>query len=163
MTTQTSKNDEYWGTSETKELLKKDILTGKVTDSMSIKQVWESRSEYNVIKYELFRSRLYALKKQLKTSKQRAMDDEKDYLHDRNLIPKPTENAIGLPVWNGSVAEKLLKEDLDNGLYIPGKVQQLHKSRKEYVDFFSLTVFRGRIHQEIQKRKFKAQYASQHH
>ena len=110
---------------------------------------------------ELFRSCLYALKKQFKTSKQQANDNDKHLAHDRLLYPTPTHNDCGLPVWVGSDAERLLKVDISNGLYTPGNVSPLYNSRDEY-KLFTQDVFRGHVHQEIRKRKFVAQYASQY-
>ena len=159
MTTRQSKKEVPWGKSEIKDLLKNDVLSGKIPDSMSVKKAHESRSEYKEMELTLFWSCLYSIKRQLKTSKQRAHDNDQHLAHDRRIYPKTTHNSNGLPIWDESAAQRLLKIDIAAGLYIPGNVQPLWASQSEY-KIFSLDVFRSHIHQEICKGKFVVQYAT---
>ena len=129
MTTKSSKKEMPWGKSSVKDLLKSNLETGKIPDSMSVKNAKELQSEYKDMTIELFCSCLYALKKQLKTSKQQATNDKQHLAHYRLLYPMPTHNEDGSPVWVGSAAKRLLKIDIDNGLYVPGSIRPLHESQ----------------------------------
>jgi hypothetical protein len=49
----------------------------------------------------------------------RAADDKKAYNNYRSLYPEPTHDHKGVPLWNNSDAQHLLKEDITAGKYQP--------------------------------------------
>ena len=159
MSERANNNESTWADSATKALLIDDIRTGKITYTMPPKVARELRVEYKEMDVNLFRSRLYALKKQLQASDQRKNDDKEALAHDHELFPKRTHNSLGLPNWDGSEAQQLLKGDIDNNQHNIMKPKELYESRLEY-QVFTLKVFRGHIYQEIKTRKYLAQLAS---
>jgi hypothetical protein len=71
------------------------------------------------------------------------------------LRPLPARTSKGYPRWDGSDAERLLKEDADEGLTNSIKPSDLHETRPEY-QAFPLKTFRDHIHQENRSRTGKA-------
>ena len=159
MTTRVNKDEEKWQTCTAKRLLTEDILTGLIPGNMPAKEVYELRPEYKATEWRLFSSRLRSLRKQIETSKQQSNNDAAALLHDCQLYPKKTHNELGLPNWDGSAAQTLLKTDIDNNRHTELKPKELYATRAEY-QIFTLKVFRGHIHQEVKRRKFLTQYAS---
>jgi hypothetical protein len=106
-----------------------------------------------------FRSNYNSLKVAIKKNKEKADSDSAALAHDRQLHPPPathTSTSHGCyPRWDGSAAQRLLKQDVDSGLAENLKPQLLHAYRPEYV-VFPLEVFRDHIHQERRARTEKA-------
>jgi hypothetical protein len=78
--------------------------------------------------------------------------------HDRQLRPQATHASNGVPRWEGSDAERLLKEDITAGLHTQMAPRVLFRTRAEYYEVFTLDQFRGHIAQEVELRKFKTSY-----
>jgi hypothetical protein len=106
--------------------------------------------------YENFRNHLRDLRKQIRASKDRAISDSAALAHDRRIFPKKTYNHRGEPRWEGSEAEQLLKQDIDEGKNKDLMPAELHQSRDEYKGY-PLEVFRKHIYQEERLRKYVAQ------
>ena len=102
------------------------------------------------------------LRKQMRQKKNHAARDSAALVHDRAIYPKPHLNHRGEPRWEGSEAERLLREDMQqrmheySGKSLPSLMQmslaalppeQLWLSRDEYQDYQKDT-FRQHIHQE---------------
>ena len=61
----------------------------------------------------------------------RRASDTAALTHDRQLRPQATYNTNGVPRWEGSDAERWLKEDIINGLHNEMAPQALYKTRVE--------------------------------
>jgi hypothetical protein len=142
-----------WRNSHAKQLLKEDIVAGRVTSSMPAKEVYAMRPKwYKAYKFQNFKSNLENLHKRTSKDQNRASEDLSAFLHDMQ-IPRPQAvapaAAVAYPRWQDSEAEKLLKNDLEAGMGTSSiKPEQLWNSREEY-QAFPLTVFRKHIQQEL--------------
>ena len=87
----------------------------------------------------------------------RCATDASALTRDRQLRPQATHDSNGVPRWEGSDAEGLLKEDITNGLHNQMAPQALYRTRAEY-QVFTLDQFRGHIYQENKRRKFISSY-----
>jgi hypothetical protein len=96
------------------------------------------------------------MRKQVSNAKARGLQESVLLARDRQNHPPPTHDCRGIPPWEGSDAERLLKQDMDDGLHDTMPSIQLHSTRHEY-GAFPPTVFRKHIDQERQYRKFVAQ------
>ena len=139
-----------WGTSEAKELLKKDIEEGRVTEQMQPHQVYEMHPEYKRYKYTNFTANLGSLKGAINDSHKHADFDDAALANDERLHPRSATTTAGLPRWDGSEAQGLLKMDVDDGKHDSMQPKDLYESRVEY-EVFSLEVFRKHIYQETRK------------
>jgi hypothetical protein len=144
---------EPWISSRTKKLLSDDIMNGVVTDNMHWEVVIGIRPQFGQTVRRLFESRLSSLRKQINRAKGIAVDEEAALAHDRALFPAPTHNHRGEPRWDGSKAQRLLKQDVSNGLQKTMKPAQFHMTRPEF-QVYPLAVFRGHIYQEERFSKF---------
>lgn len=152
------KKEITWKDSEAKRLLIKDLTSGNIPldpKEMEPAQVYLQRPEFASFAYEHFRDRLRDLRAQIRASKHCASSDSAALAHDRRIYPKKTHNHRGEPRWEGSEAERLLKQDMDEGKNKTLKPIDLHQSRKEY-KLYPLTVFRKHIDQEERRRKYIA-------
>ena len=146
-----------WLDSQARALLMQDIIDGVVPpepdNSMPTQTIFTSRPEYASYGYANFSSRLSSLRKIVARDKTRADDDLEAFLKYKanNIIH--THNARGYPEWDGSDAQKQLKEDISNGLHDEMQPIELWCFREEYDDF-PLKVFRDHIYQEVRTRKF---------
>jgi hypothetical protein len=139
-----------WRCSHAKKLLIKDILDGKVIEGMAPKNVFVMRPEYQLYKYENFVTNLRNLRKQIAEKQDLADDNEAAFAHDEVFGLRV--NSKPYPRWQGSVAERLLKQDIDNGQHLHMKPHELKESRVEYGPYYPGTIFRDHIHQELRAR-----------
>jgi hypothetical protein len=137
-----------WKDSRAKMLLRQDILDGKVTTSMMPQQVFEMRAEYKPYGIKRFRSNLYSLRSSIKENQGKADSDSAALMHDRRIHPKAAYTPKGYPRWDGSDAQRLLKEDVESGLTMHLDPSFLRETRLEY-KVFPLKVFRDHIYQEV--------------
>jgi hypothetical protein len=138
-----------WRCSHAKKLLIKDILDGNVIEGMAPKKVFDLRPEFQLYKYENFVTNLRNLRKQIAEKQDLADDDEAAFAHDEVFGLRV--NSKPYPRWQGSVAELLLKQDIDNGQHVHMKPRELKQSRTEYGPYPG-TIFRDHIHQELRAR-----------
>jgi hypothetical protein len=143
-----------WEKSPAKKLLANDIISGTVPDTMHWGEVFGKRPEYQATARRLFANRLKSLREQINRAKGIAANEETALAHDRSLFPVPTHNYRGEPRWEGSEAERLLKEDVGNGLHKTMEPRQLYQTRPQYHNNYPLEVFRGHIYQEVRFVKF---------
>ena len=94
-------------------LLRQDILDGKIVDSLKPKKVFEMRPEYKPYGIVNFRSNLRSLRASIKDNIAKADSDSAALAHDRRIRPLPAQTSKGYPRWDGSDAQRLLKEDVD--------------------------------------------------
>jgi septal ring factor EnvC (AmiA/AmiB activator) len=153
-----------WTFHPLRKLLKEELLNYNIPldpNDMSAREVWDKyfNQEDTTMVFDGmvfdqgFKTRLSNLRKQISASLSRAADDQLAYdIHRRNFPYEPFD-AQGNRNWYGSAAEELLEEDLAQGLYPAMTPMELYATRAEYQEF-SLTVFRGHIHQIIDTAKF---------
>jgi len=139
-----------WKYSKARDLLEKDIKDGTVDATMHPAQVFIMRPEFSEFDYDFFAKRLETLQESLGELKTLAHIDARALAHDLALGMR--KNSKPYPLWQGSCAERLLKEDLDDGLDLIMKPEKLKGKRPEY-DPWPLDVFRNHIHQELRARK----------
>jgi hypothetical protein len=153
-----------WQNSEAKKLLLQDLRSGAIpldSKSMSPKDAYLKRPEFAEFGgYVNFPSRLRSARQQIDCMNNRAATDSAGLAHDRRIYPKAAKNHRGEPRWEGSEAERLLRQDMDEGNHKKMKPELLYNTRKEYYENYPLKVFREHIHQEDRRRKFLAQYGS---
>ena len=147
---------ETWRNSVARQLLEQDIMNGRIpltNAEMTARVVHSLRPEFLQLPFASFPRRLQALRASCKDRLDRGINDAAAYEHDLQFDQRPTFATLGLPRWEGSDAQRLLKIDITDSLHLQMRPQQLHASRHEY-QVFTLTTFRGHIHQEVKRRKF---------
>ena len=145
-----------WGKSEAKRMLREDIIMEVVKPGMNAEFVYKMREEYQLYKFEHFRTNLSNLREAIDKHHQRMKDDCSFYVQDRKLL-KEIIRKHDPPIiqWHQSEARRLLKIDVDNKKHTMMKPSQLYKERVEYQDF-PPDVFRKHLHQEVDERASKA-------
>ena len=138
-----------WQYSAAKKLLSNDILDGKTT-SNTPKQVYEMHAVYKQYVYNNFRANLRCLKANLQELQDRADEDHAAFLHDEALNLRANNKPY--PRWGGSVAEELLKNDIDNCRHETMKPHQLQATRPHY-SRYPPKVFSGHLQQELRSRR----------
>jgi hypothetical protein len=144
----TSKKPPKWQYSDAKKQLEMDILDGK-TDGKTPKQVYEMRAEYKEYALKNFRPNFNRLKETLRGLQDRADEDEAAFLHDEALNLRANNKPY--PRWGGTIAEDLLKIDIDAGKHETMKPRDLQATRPEY-SLYPLKVFRDHVQQERRAR-----------
>ena len=108
-----------WKNSKGKELLLKGLRDGSIPldgKDMPPKEVYTLRPEFaDYGGYKNFPSRLRSARKTIIEKNDRASSDLAAFTHDRLLYPEAPHNYRGEPRWDGSDAERLLKQDIDDG------------------------------------------------
>ena len=140
---------EPWRNSRAKQLLIRDIVEGKL-DGLRPKQVHQYRLEYNERPYNNFRTNLNTLRKKYQQLENLAQVDHAHLMHDLALGRR--QNSKPYPRWQGTIAEKFLKQDIDSGRHLDMPPRQLRLTRPEY-RCYPGQVFRDHIHQELRARK----------
>ncbi len=140
---------EPWRNSRAKQLLVQDIVGGKL-DGLRPKEVHGFRLEYKERPYKTFRTNLNTLRKKYKQLENLAQEDHAYLVHDLALGRR--QNSRPYPRWQGTIAEKLLKQDIDNGRHLDMPPRELRLTRCEYLRYPG-QVFRDHIHQELRARK----------
>jgi hypothetical protein len=143
-----------WKDSDAKELLKKDIEEGRVTEVMMAREVYAMHPEFDIYKFQNFANNLKSLRALVKRNKESAAFDSAALANDQGNHPRPAMTAAGLPRWYESDAERLLKVDVNQLQHETMTPQALHESRPEH-QVFSLHIFRQHIQQESRSRKEK--------
>ena len=165
------KKEESWADSEGKKLLLQDLRSGVIPlDPNAMKPATAFRlrpDAFSVPNYaegmRLFAGRLRAAREQIKEKRERSSLEAAALEEDRKVHPKPTTNHRGEPRWEGSAAERLLKDDIAAGKHKTMTPMQLFHSRPEYQSgVFTLRVFRDHIYQEERLLKFIAQCRACH-
>jgi hypothetical protein len=82
---------------------------------MAPRAVYRLRPEYQEHEYEQFRDRLNDYRKKTKEKKIRSQEDFEAMQQDRQIHPTATHDHRGGPRWEGSEAQKLLREDVKTG------------------------------------------------
>jgi hypothetical protein len=148
---------EPWKKSKAKKQLRKDIIDGIVTDKSKPQHVYQMNPMYLEYPYDNFRTNLLALKKKVKTERASAVYAIEAIQYDRLRFPRPLTKANGEPLWNGSVAEMLLREEVkkEDISQITKKPKEWWNSNAEY-QRFSLDTFRDHLKQERRAKTYNA-------
>ena len=124
---------------------------------MGPKAVWDKYCGEKVFQgfnYDAaFKRRLLALRKFVAEGKSRALLDRHAFDMARRNHQAPELTSRGEPQWNGSDAQRLLKEDIASNKHIGSKPEALWWSRDEYQQFY-LTTFRSHLQQEERTKKY---------
>jgi hypothetical protein len=139
-----------WGKSEAKKTLLNDILKGIVKRGDPPAEVWASREIFKQYDISRFGPNFRRLVDWVDNARSRATADAAAVANDRDLHPASEISSRGYPRWNGSVAERLLKEDIDNDKLADMKPAELRESREEYLAF-PLDVFRKHKEQYLRE------------
>ena len=152
-TTAKAPEDEKWSKSIAKQLLKDDILSGRVKPTMKPKAVHQTRPEFLEWTLSKFRTNLKNLRDALARDHSRMLKDCEYYGHDATvLIEHRKKYPLKEIPWHLSEAKPLLEKDVDDGRHETMVPSVLHGTRPEY-QFFTLETFRGHIYQEVKRRE----------
>ena len=153
-----------WGKSEARRLLSKDIMDGlvplaafeidgKTPTFPPLRDIYMTRPEFSLYKYENVSGRLSSLRKMIIDANARAKDDEEAFkVYKENHLPSEFA-ANGCIQWQGSDAQELLLQDMEAGLVEQLGKEELWGKREEYYTNFPLKVFRDKICQETRTVK----------
>ena len=115
---------------------------------------WNSREQK---RKDLFAGRLAKLREQIVASNARSDMDKLAYDRYMKNHPVETMTARGYPEWEGSDAQRLCRQDIDDGTIGNfDRPLKFHASRDEY-KLFPLKVFRDHIYQIIRTKKYMHQ------
>jgi len=139
------------------------VPQGETETTDQLFQHFNVRSE--VVEYgefeQHFKRRLKALRENILTTRSRADEDKEAFDVFVKNHPKSDIAANGLyPEWEGSDAQKQLREDMKNNKHNTMAPQELHDSNEAY-DLFPLKVFRDHIYQEMRTEKCLKQVREQ--
>jgi hypothetical protein len=141
-----------WQHSEAKSVLTSDIFEGTlVKPEMTAQQVLATRAELYAPYKKNFATNLRNLRRSLKALQGRADEDQAAVVHDLERFPRSMVNPRGHPRFDGSAAQRLLKQDVDNGEDVGVKPMAFRNTRPEY-EQFPLKVFRDHLSHERQRR-----------
>jgi hypothetical protein len=152
-----------WKKSKARRLLYKDIVEGEVppdaTDAdgrstMQLSDIYLMHEEFAEYDYEKFSSRLSSLRKIIKDADNRAQADQEAFENFKNNHPVSLYSHKGYIQWQGSEAQELLLQDMEEKLHETLGKKELYGSRREYYEEFSLSVFRDKIYQEQRTAKY---------
>jgi hypothetical protein len=152
--------DIEWAQHPARELLKNAFLSNQIP--IDYKKAGGPRGVYDKFKDavelecmpydEKFTRRLRDLRDQVIRTLDRKAEDERAYRIFCKNYPTKSHNHLGEPRWEGSEAQRLLKEDMAANLHANQAPQDFRETRAEYQEF-TKTTFRGHVHQE--KRLWK--------
>lgn len=157
-------NGASWVNSNAKNLIAQDMIDGYVPMSEKLTeevvdeiydQLYKGHEFFKNFPYdsERYKNRMESIQKTLLQWKDSARKDAIALRRDRTIYPAASHNIRGEPHWNRSDAQKLLKQDMDNGIHLQYDApSKFWETRPEYQQFTKKT-FRKHIDQEKQKRK----------
>jgi hypothetical protein len=131
-----------WQHSDAKKALSDNIIKKKVTNNMSALDVYNSRLDCQAYSFVKFEEYLKNLRAAIQKKQDFADRDAAALAHDLPL--RPERKTLR---WGGSNAQKLLQEDIENGLHMDKKPRELRGTRAEYQDFDSKK-FQKHLNQE---------------
>lgn len=152
-----------WGKSKARKLLYKDIFDGtvpiKAKDdkgkfTAKLADIYNSREEFKQYHYSKFSSRLGALRKTVADKlKRKALDQE---AYDRYLSNHEVAlfSHKGYIQWQGSDAQALALEHMEQNLHNTTKWAIWHGDYAEFYGNFPLKEFKDKIRQEIRTAKY---------
>lgn len=151
-----------WRNSKAKEYLYGLLLRGEIPGPNDIKpravfdQYCKDRPEFRHFQdYRdlSFATKLRYLRAKAEERGNRSKEDAEALAHDRAIFPVPTEDTMKRPMWQGSEAQRLLRQDIENGKHKQMKPKLLYETKEEYNEVYSLDFFREKIYQEVKALK----------
>lgn len=146
-----------WAYSWAKEIIWNDLCSDNPCFplDMPAEDVYQQRPEFKSWPFGQFEERLEALREAYQEKKKHSTTDMAALARARAVNPKPTHNKRGEVRWEGSDAERLLKQDIDSKKHMAMFPEELWRSRPQYArDCPTLKVFRDHIYAEVHRRKF---------
>lgn len=123
-------------------------------ETMSIDEILNLDEEFSLYDPDKFKLRLRSLRKKILELDDRAADDRKAFdVYNKNHHVSHFSHK-GYIQWQGSDAQELLWDDIDDGKMETMTKTQLWESRTEYKDKFPLDAFRKKVEQEIRTSKY---------
>jgi hypothetical protein len=143
---QTAGAPPQWKTSQAKEQLQSDILSGTVRPDMQPKHVYNMHAElYHVYEFRNFSTNLKNLREAIANDQARMIEDAGYYGHDVAIVHgSGFRSEPGYLPWHGSPAATLLAQDVADGKHNILEPMELYASRPEY-QIFPIVVFRKRL------------------
>lgn len=141
-----------WQFSWAKEILRKAISNGDITENHSYDEIHLWHPEIQATDRSKLPGRIRGLREQVTQDTESAKEDAFALEHDRKLYPIPTHNYRGEPRWEGSAAQKQLKDDVAKGLHLTMTPQEFG-SRQIFKDYAE-DIIREHIYQEIKFQKY---------
>jgi len=96
-----------------KEVLKKEIIDGRLPPEMTASSVYASRKDdlFSKVPWNRFRDNLRSLRRRLEENKERAITHAAAFAHDQEMYPT-LQHPLGArePRWDGSKAQATLKQ-----------------------------------------------------
>jgi len=106
----------------------------------------------------IFKRRLEAVCLHHNSKKIRQADDLKAFEQYRAKYPVRSHNDIGVPRWEGSEAEKFMKQDITEGRHAGLYPSVFRATRPIIFGAIPLPDFTNHLYQELRLRKFQNQY-----
>ena len=149
-----------WGNSMARKMLYDDIANEIVRFDeenmplMTLEDIYSMNPEYSKYSFERFEERLLSLHEIFLESKSRAREDYAAL--ELHLAQHPISFLTfqGMIQWQGSDAQKLAEEDVDNDLQIKLGYRGLYNKRPEYYDEFLFDVFKDKVRQVVRTKKY---------
>lgn len=116
MAPKNKKSKFVWRNSKAKAMLRDDFVTGELPlgdNEMTAAEIFGSRPEYSTTEWKLFPDRMRGLRKATRERMKEADEDATALEHDLLIYPPSEFEIEGNYKWHGSMAEALLKEDIE--------------------------------------------------
>ena len=146
-----------WKNSQAKAQLELDILAEVVDEESNPEDVYDHWPElYHDYDFNNFKTNLKSLLEKIAGQRSRAYFDTDAYENDRELNPFPMFDGHGRLQWDGSEAQRLVRKDIDDGLFDDDnnkpKPRDYWMSNEEF-RMYELEQFRKHIYKEIKGLK----------
>ena len=152
-----------WRKSKARKLLYVDIIEGRVPRQArdengrltgKLKDIYNSRPEFKQYHYSKFSSRLSSLRSTIASKDSRKELDQEAF--DNYVANHPISyfSHKGYIQWQGSDAQELALEHINENRHNEGKWKDLFKEHPELYQNIELAVFKDKIRQEIRTAKY---------
>jgi hypothetical protein len=154
-----------WCNCRAKKQLIKDLESGHIPLSqaeMSAEVAHQLRPLYQEVPLIKFKCNFEAICTAIRNEKGKASRDEEGLARQRQQYPVQPFDQSGKRRWDGSAAQTLLRQDMQQKLHEQTTPKYLHESRPEY-KLFDLDRFRDQIYAEERRQKPLAAAAERKH
>lgn len=141
-----------------KVLLEEDIAAGIVPvdeEAMDARTVYESRPLYRNVRWARFQVNLKNLRDKTAAKQSYAASDSAAIERDLKKYPRPTHNGRGIPRWEGSQAQSLVKgvvvAEMDQGR--EATIRNFN-TKHQVFQGYTPDYLRGKIDQEVRAAKY---------
>ena len=125
---------------------------------MPVALVRNLRPEYQEVDLGKFKRNMESLRRAFGREKSRAQEESEGLARDRNIYPTPAITLGGVSRWDGSAAQTMLRQDMEQNLHLSHTPKELWRSRPEYFHGHSLVTFRNNIYNEEIRKKRISKY-----